>query len=96
MYSQQEIKSTAVKLRNTIDFRMHPSFRNVKKMDVLKLMKNGSILLARLAPSVFRIENDLHYFQLIFKKKSLPLYYVTISLIPTSPCITASYKGPKR
>lgn len=89
MYSQREIKNTVLKLGNAIDFRMHPNFRYVKKMDILESTRNGRILLAQSAPSVFRIENDLHYFQLIFKNESFLLYYVTLSLIPTSPCITA-------
>lgn len=89
MYSQQEIKNTVLKLGNAIDFRMHPNFRYVKKIDMLESMRSGSILLAKSAPSVFRTENDLHYLQLIFKNESFLLYYVTLSLIPTSPCITA-------
>lgn len=41
---------------------------NVKKMDILETMRNGNILLAKSASLVFKMKNDLHYFQLNHQK----------------------------
>lgn len=100
MYSQQEIKNTALKLGNAIDFRMHPNFRYVKKKDILESMRNGSILLAKNCSFGFQNRKP-SLFSAHFQKRKfssvlcyfLPDSYLSLynCLIQRSKEVTAKY-----